>query len=140
MFCQIGDPHKLEAIMVIDQRDVEDVKMDLDQHRKVPVDIKLDALPHDTFESHITELAQDELKIAPQRLSTKTGGDLATTTDPQSKLEHPQSTSYQARAPVENPDNLMRLGLRGRGKIHVAWLPLGTRLWRLLAHTFNFKL
>ena len=148
MLCQIGDPQKLEAILIIDQRDVEDVKRSLDAYLKsnkderlaVKVDFKLDALPFDTLHSHITEIAQEELKISPQRLSTKTGGELATTTDPKSGAERPQSTSYQARAPLDDPQHLLRQGLRGRGKIHVAWLPLGTRLWRLLTHTFNFKL
>jgi putative peptide zinc metalloprotease protein len=155
MFCQIGDPHKLEAILVIDQRDVEDVKKDLDVYldayakgtpesklegKKVKVDIKLDSLPHETLHSYITELANRELEITPHRLSTATGGDLPTTTDKGSGAERPQSTSYQARAPLDDLDNLLLLGMRGRGKIHAAWLPLGTRLWRLLTHTFNFKL
>jgi len=35
---------------------------------------------------------------------------------------------------------LLRQGLRGRGKIHVAPIPLGTRLWRFISHTFNFKM
>ena len=55
-------------------------------------------------------------------------------------MEQPQSTSYQARAPLDDPDDLLRLGLRGRGKIHADWLPLAARLWRLLMNTFNFKL
>ncbi len=80
------------------------------------------------------------MKVTPQRLSSKTGGELATKTDPNSGVERPQSTSYQARAPLDNPDDLVRLGFRGRGKIHADWLPLATRLWRLLMHTFNFKL
>ena len=65
---------------------------------------------------------------------------LATTTDPQTSIERPQSTSYQARVPLDDPDSLMRLGLRGQGKIHADWMPLGMRLWRLVMHTFNFKM
>jgi putative peptide zinc metalloprotease protein len=134
MFCQIGDPKKLEAVLVIDQSDIEDV------HENQSVDIKLDELPHDTLNSRITEIAQSDLKISPQRLSAKAGGELATKTDPGSGVERPQSTSYQARAPLDDTDGLMRLGLRGRAKVHATWLPLGIRLWRLVTHTFNFKL
>lgn len=134
MFCQIGDPRKLEAVLVIDQGDIDFV------HKGQKVDVKLDSLPHDTLHSRIAEIAHAELKATPQRLSTKTGGDLATKTDPNSNVEQPQSTSYQARAPLDDPDDLLRLGLRGRGKIHADWLPLAARLWRLLTNTFNFKL
>jgi hypothetical protein len=50
------------------------------------------------------------------------------------------STSYQARVPIDDPAGLFRLGIRGQARIYTDWLPLGTRLWRLLSHTFNFKL
>ena len=134
MFCQIGNPRKLEALLVIDQGDIDYV------HVGQKVDIKLDALPHDTLHSDIVEIAQTELKATPQRLSSKTGGELATKTDQKSGVEKPQSTSYQARAPLDNADDLLRLGFRGRGKVHADPLPLATRLWRLLMNTFNFKL
>ena len=50
------------------------------------------------------------------------------------------STSYQARVPIDAPDGQCQLGLRGQGRIYTDPLPLGTRLWRLVTHTFNFKL
>jgi len=134
LFCQIGDPRKLEAIMVIDQADRNLIRPD--QH----VDIKIDELPRDVFTSKIVEIAESELKISPQRLSNKSGGELATKTDPHSGVERPLSTSYQARAPVDDETGLLRLGLRGTARIRTYWIPLGTRFWRFLSHTFNFKL
>ena len=50
------------------------------------------------------------------------------------------STSYQARAPIDDPDEQYRLGLRGQARVQTKWISLGARLWRLLTHTFNFKL
>ncbi len=140
MFCQIGDPTKLQANLVIDQGDIEDVKKLIDQGREALVDVKLEELPHDTFHSRISELSPSEMKVAPKRLSTTAGGMLATKTDPASNVERPQSTSYEAHVPLDDPHHLMRLGLLGQGKIHTDWLPLGTRLGRLVTHTFNFKL
>ena len=134
LFCQIGDPRKLEAVLVIDQADRNYVRPDQ------RVDIKIDELPHDTFRSKIDEIAESELKISPQRLSNKSGGELATKTDPRSGAERPMSTSYQARVPLDDETGLLRLGLRGTARIHTDWLPLGTRLWRFITHTFNFKL
>jgi len=134
LFCQLGDPRKMEAILVIDQADRNFVEVGQ------KVEIKLDQLPHDTFASRIDEIAEIDLEFAPQLLSTKAGGDLPTVTDPETGVERLQSTAYQARAPVDDPDKLLRIALRGRGKIHAKWMPLGKRLWRFVAHTFNFKL
>jgi putative peptide zinc metalloprotease protein len=134
LFCQIGDPRRLEAILVIDQTDIEYVR----EGQKV--DVKLDELPHDTLESHISEIANADLKISSQRLSAKMGGELATKTDKASGAERPMSTSYQARVPMDDNDGLLRLGLRGRAKIHATWVPLATRAWRFITHTFNFRM
>jgi len=134
LFCQVGDPRRLEAILVIDQADIPYVR------EGQTVDMKLDELPHDTLSGYISEVAKIDLKIAPRSLSTTKGGELATKTDPKSGVETPQSTSYQARVPIDDDAGLLRLGLRGRGKIYANWLPLGTRLWRFFSHTFHFRL
>ena len=56
MFCQIGDPRKLEAILVIDQGDIDFV------HEGQEVDLKFDALPHDTLHGRIAEIAQRRIE------------------------------------------------------------------------------
>lgn len=134
LFCQIGDPRRLEAILVIDQTDIDYVT----EGQKV--DIKLNQLPHDVLHGTIAEIAHADLKISSQRLSTKTGGELATKTDKQSGIERPMSTSYQARVPVDDDNDLLRIGLRGRGKIHARWMTMAARAWRFLTHTFNFRM
>ena len=138
LFCQIGDPHKLEAVMVIDQTDRSLIR----DGEKQTVDIKLEgyARPAETLHSEIVEVAESELKVAPKRLSTKSQGEVPTKTDPQTGVEKPMSTSYQARAPIDDPKGEYRIGLRGQARVHTKWISLGARLWRLLTHTFNFKL
>ena len=136
LFCQIGDPRELEAVLMIDQGDFEFVE----EGRHQKVDIKLDALPFDTISGEIAETARADMRVTPQRLSRKNGGELATTTDPTTGIERPQETTYQARVPLYDKSGLLRLGLRGRAKIHAAWMPLYQRLWRIITHTFNFKL
>ncbi len=238
LLCQVGDPDQLEAFLVIDQADIEYVREALDDQlakgKRPRVEIKLDELPHHTLHTEIIEIAQDALEVAPRRLSTKSGGDLPTVTDPDTGIERPQSASYQARAPLGlyghdpdygqlrgklefeasetdpegsdpegggtwrlryvsrngNPDRfagrvvlsdptllsgyepgqfvevagqlvtegtdnlyevtrirklddgntLLRIGLRGQAKIETKWMPLGTRAWRFISHTFNFRL
>ena len=134
LFCQIGNPHELEAVLVIDQTDMEFVK------KGMKVDLKLDELPHDTLEGEIESIAVSNLKVTPRMLGTKAQGDLPSKTDPTTGVERPQNTSYQARVPLDDEDGLLRLGMRGRGKVHVRWVSLGARLWRFVIHTFNFKL
>jgi len=134
LFCQIGNPRQIEAVLVIDQADIEFV---------APgqiVDIKLQELPHLTLQGPIREVASTDLKVASQRLSAKAGGELATKTDPDTGIERLLNTSYQARVPLENPESLLCIGLRGQAKIFTARQSLGQRLWRLIAHTFNFKM
>ncbi len=134
LFCQIGEPKRLEAILVIDQADRNMVR------EKQRVDIMLDSYPGQIIHSTIAEIAESELKIAPQRLSKKAGGDLDTKTDLHTGVEKPMSTSYQARVPIDAPNDRCQLGLRGQARVYTDWIPLGTRLWRLISHTFNFKM
>ncbi|MFZ5831837.1 MAG: site-2 protease family protein [Planctomycetota bacterium] len=156
LFCLVGDPQDFEAVFVIDQTDVEMVREQLARVGRPDalaaavraaaeghgpaVDIQLDQLPGHTYRSHITDVAAAEMRVTPRRLSARAGGDLASTVDPVTGRERPQSTSYQASAPLEDADGLLRVGLTGEGRIYLDWLPLGSRLWRFAMHTFNFRM
>jgi putative peptide zinc metalloprotease protein len=133
LFCQVGDPTKMEAILIVEQDDVEFIKQGQD------VDIKLNELPFMTFSSKISEVSTKELEFAPRHLSSQRGGDLITRMDP-SGVERPMNTSYQARANLDDPEGLLTLGLRGKAKVFTKWQTLGERGWRFLTRTFNFKL
>ncbi len=134
LFCLVGDPRKMEAVLVIDQGDIDFVKEDQE------VDLKFDALPHDTLHGKIERISVSNLKITPRRLSTKAQGELASKTDPETGVETPQSASYQAIVPITDDEGVMLVGLRGRAKIHTAPLSLGARLWRFIMNTFHFRL
>jgi len=79
------------------------------------------------------------MERSPERLSTKSGGELATRTD-DSGAEVPMSTSYQANVYLDDTDGLLRVGLRGQAKIHASPQTLADRVGRLITETFNFKL
>jgi hypothetical protein len=102
--------------------------------------VKLDELPGSTFRSEVVEVAEDAMKEVSKRMASKAGGELVTQTDPSTGQETPRDTTYQAGVPIDDPHALLRLGLRGTGRVYLAWQPLGTRLARLVANTFNFKL
>lgn len=132
LFCQIGDPHKWEAHLAIDQDDIEFIRPDL------PVAIKLDELPYETFHTKIAELGP-ELKYTPKQLSSKSGGELMSQQD-ETGMERPISTSFQARADLDDPHGSLVEGLRGTAKINAPWQPIGKRVWRYVMRTFNFTL
>ena len=92
-----------------------------------------------TFHSQISEIAKVDLKVAPRNLSSKTGGEVVTKTD-ESGAERPQNTSYEARAPIDDPEAVLAVGLKGRAKICTHWQSLGSAAWRYLTRTFNFKM
>ena len=132
-FCQVGDPRRMEANLVVDQADVEYLKLGQQ------VDIKLDEAPFDLLRGEITEVANEPLLVCPKPLSNKAGGELATKTD-ESGVERPQAISYQVRVPLDDPEGMLRIGLKGRARIHTAPRTLGHRLWRYVTQTFNFRL
>ena len=139
MICQIGDPDRLQAELVIDQNDIELIKKD-DR-----VEIMLDALPGLDFETTIDEIASSDLKVSPANLASQMGGDLNTAQDASGVLR-PISTSYQAKTEqlvVPTPadsSNSLQIGWRGHAKIHVQDTTLGSRLKRFLVRTFHFEL
>ena len=133
LFCQIGDPTEMEAVLAIDQSDRNFIAQDQ------AVEIIINHLPDKTFESTIEQIATTEMTEPPQRLTERAGGELLTQTDPTGRGQL-MSTTYQARVLLNDPEHLLRVGLRGQAKIHTAPRTLGSRLWRLITETFNFKL
>jgi putative peptide zinc metalloprotease protein len=133
LFCQIGDPNQMDAALVIDQAEMDFVRPGQ------TVELKLDALPGDTFESTIVELSYEKLLYASKQLSNKAQGEVETTTD-ETGMERPISTLYQAEALLEDAESVIRPGMRGRAKIHAGYQTLGQRFWRFVTRTFNFKL
>ena len=81
LFCQVGDPKRLEAVLVVDQADRNMMR------EGQSVDLKLEGFPSTTWHSEIKEIAESELKVTPQRLSTQHGGELPSKMDPHTGVE-----------------------------------------------------
>ncbi len=133
LFCQIGDPGKFDAILVVDQSDIESIHLD----QKVKV--MLDESPGKIYDGEITEISPEEMKALPKQLSNKSGGSLETKTD-ESGVSKPASTSYEARVPLDDAEGILIPGLKGEAKISADYHSLGWRTWRFLQRTFHFKL
>jgi len=134
LICEIGAPDELEAVLIVDQGDVQLV--DVGQH----VDLKLESNRIGTVSGKIFEKSQSEIRQTSSALALQTGGDLQTEIDPETGQARPRSVSYQARVPLDDAPVTLRPGYRGSAKVHVAPMSVGQRLWRFVAKTFNFEL
>ncbi len=133
LLCLVGDPANMEAVLVVDQHDIDLV------HEGDEADIKIDSARLDTFSGKIEKISEMEMDVAPESLGVQAGGKLDTEMDSSGRLR-PISTSYQARVPLENIDIPLRSGYRGQAKIYVGWKSVGWRIARFLTRTFRIEM
>ena len=133
ILCMIGDTERFEAVMVVDQSEVEFVS------RGQTVDLKLDSFPWQTFTGTVDEIAESHIEAGSERLSVKAGGQVPTRTD-ESGREIPISTSYEAVMTVDDPAAVFTPGMRGTARIKVGSRTVGEWLLRLVWQTFNFRM
>jgi putative peptide zinc metalloprotease protein len=134
--CLVGEPAVLEAVMVVDQTEVEFVAPGQ------RVDLKIDALPWQTFTGRIDDIAQSHIEVGSERLSVKAGGSVPTETD-EAGREVPISTSYEVMMNLPEGDPRLTAvmpGMRGVARIRVGQRTVGQWLLRLLWQTFNFRM
>jgi putative peptide zinc metalloprotease protein len=132
LLCHVGDAAQLDAVVVIDQGDVEQLR---EPSRATLV---LEHRPGQRWHGFVRDIARQELDTAPRSLSTKAGGDLPTVTDAAGR-ERPQATVYQARIALHDPHQTLRPGMRGGARIDAGRLTLAQRVWRFLAATFRAR-
>lgn len=134
--CNVGDPKKLEAVMIVDQSKIDFIMAGQ------KVKIKLEQLPAETFVSKVDrpiDIEHHRMESVPVQLSTKGGGAVPTMSE-EGGIERPQSPSFRVKVDLDNESEIMKVGMTGRGKINVAPQTLWQRLWRLCSNVFNFKL
>ena len=132
LFCVIGDATQMQATLVVDQSNINFVRLGQ------VVEIKLDEFPSDVWPGEITEISRMDLQVLPRELSHMAGGELATEAD-ETGAQRPASVSYQAFVALDNSDERLLPGFRGRAKIHVGKRTLGEALWRFLTKTFRLR-
>jgi putative peptide zinc metalloprotease protein len=129
--CLVGDPRRLEATLLIDQSDIDLVRVGQ------KVQIRFDELPGRSLEGTIASVGELDLKVAPSELVI--AGDLPSRID-EAGNPRPVSASYQARVELTSGDDLsLRSGAIGRAKISVDSASLASRLLRYLRATFQSR-
>jgi putative peptide zinc metalloprotease protein len=133
VFCAVGDPSRLDAVIVVDQSKMGFLRIG------GRIEMMLHELPDRIFAGKINEIEEQAVTSVDIQLSTTAGGEVPTTRQKDGS-EKPTSASYRVKMLLDNNDNLIKPGMTGIAKIHVAPQTLSMRAWRLFNETFNFKL
>ncbi|MFG0333444.1 MAG: biotin/lipoyl-binding protein [Maioricimonas sp. JB049] len=131
LLCEIGPSRDFDAVLLIDQSEMEFV--DHDQQ----VWLKLDVAPDVTLTGTTESVGIDRATSVPTPLSNRVGGELATISD-DGISDTPVSPHYQVRVRIDDSDqvdvgNVLRHGNRGKARVNCGtWT-----CWQWLARTFN---
>jgi putative peptide zinc metalloprotease protein len=128
LVCLIGDPARFEAILHVDQADVELVR-DGQQVR-----MTLDSLPGETFWGTVVDIARLDLKVMPRELAA--AGDVPSRTDERGSAR-PLDTWYQVRVRFDEDPPRLVARVHGQAKIVVAPLSLAAQISRFVRQTFD---
>jgi putative peptide zinc metalloprotease protein len=134
LFCEIGDPHELEAHLILDQSDV---------HLIAPGGtawIKVYGTAETTFKSKVATISKRTQEEVPTELSNMAQGEVASKPDPKTGAAKPINAVYEVIIPVDNPDLQLQAGQRGFAKISGGTCTLAWWLMRWWNKLFNFQL
>lgn len=137
---KIAPSQEIQAVMYIDQSDREDLLDDME------VEMKLDHLPDISYVAPVTLVSGRGEKLAPEALTTKYGGMLATRPDDKGQ-ESLTSTAYRAIVEMHfvheesrQDAPLIKPGMRGQARILVDDRTVAQWLKRYFFETFRFRL
>jgi len=128
--CRVGDPERLDAIVAIDQADVE--RICADQR----VDIQLAQSRGTVVRSRIAQVSRLDRHDA-QRRGAQWQDDRSVT--PTANTAAGWNIAYQASVPLELTTGGVFIGTTGKARIHAGYQTVAQRLGRYLARTFNFQ-
>jgi len=128
--CMIGQSDEFEAIIAIDQGDVEFV---------VPgqkVELLIDHVPNEILSGEIVDIAEIDLDVAPRELIEH--DEFPTRLDAEG-IPRPLATAYQARVRLNPVASQLIVRATGLAKIHSVPQSAGQRLLRFFRQTFRFR-
>jgi putative peptide zinc metalloprotease protein len=133
-FCEIGDPHHLEAHLIVDQSDIHLINRDRQAW------IKIYGKAETTYTGRISEISRWTRQEIPPELTKIANGEVASRPDPRTGAAKPITAIYEVIVPIENPQLKLEPGLRGFAKIDGGKKPLWWWLRRWWTKLFNFQL
>ncbi len=106
-FCLVGDPEQMEAVLIIDQSDIDFVAPGQE------VEIKLDHLPFETFHGKIEKIAEEEMEFSPRRMAAKQGGEVPPRPTPKRASSAPRARPTTPASTCPTPTICFAPGFAG---------------------------
>jgi putative peptide zinc metalloprotease protein len=131
LFCLVGDPAQQEAMLFVDETDVQFVRPGQ------PVRLQLAMYPTEVITGQVVEIAERNITNVPRELVADE--ELASRLD-DSGARRPVRTTYSVRVALDEHELHMLSGARGRAKIAVDPQPLARRALRALRRTLTVDL
>jgi len=131
LFCLVGDPARQEAVLFIDETDVQYVR--LGQR----VRMQFAVAPTEVLTGRIEEVAKRNILTVPHELAAEQ--DLANRPD-SSGSRRPLRTTYSVRVGLDEHEVGLLTGARGSAKISVEPQSLAQRLLHILRQTLTVEL
>jgi putative peptide zinc metalloprotease protein len=128
LLCSVGNPARLEGILVVDQADIRFVQRG--QH----VRLKLDQMPGIVLRGTIVAISKLDMKAVPRELAAS--GSLPVRID-RTGVSHPATAAYQARVALDHVPPEVLVAARGQAKVFAAPQSLAARLWRRTLQVFR---
>lgn len=128
--CQIGQPDRFEAVVAIDQGDVEFVSTGQ------MVELLVDHVAGEILVGQVVDIAEIDLDVAPRELIEHE--EFPTRVDVEG-VPRPVTTAYQARVRLDKPAAQLILRGPGLAKIHAEPQSIGVRLLRYFRQTFKLS-
>jgi len=130
LFCLVGDPNRLQAMLVVDQSDIEFVSAGQ------TVRLQLDQLAGCYLKGEITEISRIDVETAPPELAV--AGNLPQQTDADGNAQL-VGVFYQVNVSLDEHPHKLLSGAAGQTRIHAPPLSLGRRILRYLSSTFRLQ-
>jgi putative peptide zinc metalloprotease protein len=131
LFCLVGDAARYEAIVFVDETDVQYVR--LGQR----VRMQFSVVPTAVLSGEIKEIAKRNILTVPRELTADE--DLASRPDATGSRS-PVRTSYSIRVKLDEHVEPLLIGARGHAKISVNPQPLAQRVLRILRRTLTVQM
>lgn len=130
--CEIGDPVRLEAVLIVDQANVDQLAVGQQ------VELVCDAESLRTYSGQVSAIALDPVEATPPGLGVHAGGQIPSRIDARG-VQRPASTSYSVVVTLDTNELPPVAGLRGTAKINTGRETLAAGAWRYLCRTFRFQ-
>lgn len=132
VICRIGDPRCLEAVLAINESQMEFV------HPGQAAEILLEQYPGVTLRTEIKETSTQDIRSAAQGPVAQHGNGLPTRARTDGR-KRPLEPAYQASCHIDDRAGQMVIGATGQARVFAGYRSLAQRFRRYIARTFSLS-